>query len=197
LPGSAALDISKCIPDLQNTGPLAQEVIMGKKPDKKPDKKHWLMKSEPETYSIDDLKRDKKTLWEGVRNYQARNFMMKDMQVGDEVLFYHSNANPPGIAGTAVVSRAAVPDPSALNTKSDYFDPKASVDHPIWFCVEVQFKQKFKSLLPLEDLRKAKALAKMPLLQKGQRLSVQPVSAAEYAHVLLVADKALGQTAGE
>lgn len=147
-------------------------------------KKYWLMKSEPSVFSITDLEKVDRTLWEGVRNYQARNFMMNDMNVGDEVLFYHSNAEPPGVAGIARVSKAAVPDPTVFDKKSEYFDQKATKEKPIWFCVEVQFVQKFKSLIPLDELRKNKKLAKMALLQKGSRLSVQPVTPAEFNEVL-------------
>lgn len=137
--------------------------------------KYWLMKSEPDVYSIDQLKKDKTTWWEGVRNYQARNFMMKDMQVGDEVLFYHSNAEPPGVAGIARISKVAAPDKLQFDKKSEYFDPKASVEKPIWYCVEVQFEEKFKHLVSLNDLRGQEKLQDMLVLQKGSRLSVQPV----------------------
>lgn len=140
----------------------------------------WLMKSEPETYSIDDLKKDGKTLWTGVRNYQARNFMMKEMKVGDGVLFYHSSAEPPGVAGLAKVSKASVPDPSQFDKKSPGFDPKATKEKPIWFCVEVEFVKTFKTFLPLQEIRDESKLKELPLLQKGQRLSVQPVGKAEF-----------------
>lgn len=137
--------------------------------------KYWLMKSEPDVYSIETLQKDKHTLWEGVRNYQARNFMMKDMQVGDEVLFYHSNATPPGVAGLARVSKIATPDPLQFDKKSDYFDAKATKEKPIWFCVQVEFVKKFKNFISLEDLRQNEKLQDMLVLQKGSRLSVQPV----------------------
>jgi predicted RNA-binding protein with PUA-like domain len=152
-------------------------------------KKYWLMKSEPDVYSIDHLERDSTTLWTGVRNYQARNFMMNEMNVGDEVLFYHSNAEPPGVAGVAVISQKAQADPTAQDKKSDYYDPKASHDHPIWFCVEVKFRKKLKRLVELSEIRAEKALQKMPLLQKGQRLSIQPVLAAEFQHILKMAQQ--------
>ena len=97
--------------------------------------RYWLMKSEPDVFSIDDLKASKTSLWDGVRNYQARNFMMNDMKVGDLVLFYHSNAKPPGVAGVAVISKEAVPDVTAQDEKSKYYDPKAAPEKPIWFCV--------------------------------------------------------------
>lgn len=152
-------------------------------------KRHWLMKSEPNVYSIADLKRDKKSLWEGVRNYQARNFMMNDMKPGDEVLFYHSSAEPPGVAGIATVSRTAVPDPTQFDPKSEYHDAKATREKPIWFCVEVRFESQFAALVPLNTLRKRKELEKMPLLQKGQRLSVQPVAEKEFEIVRKLATK--------
>ena len=152
-------------------------------------KQYWLMKSEPDSYSIDDLKKDKTTLWEGVRNYQARNFMMNGMKVGDEVLFYHSNAEPPGIAGLAVVSAAAVPDPSAQNPKSQYFEPKASPEKPMWYCSEIRFQRKFSRLIPLETLREQQDLKSMLLLKKGSRLSVQPVTASEFKAVCKLAGR--------
>jgi predicted RNA-binding protein with PUA-like domain len=141
---------------------------------------YWLMKSEPSVFSIDDLKSAKATSWDGVRNYQARNFMMKDMKVGDKVLFYHSNAEPPGIAGVAIVNSQALPDATALNKKSDYFDPKASKEKPIWFCVNIRFERKFSHFVALEEVRQKKSLSQMLLLQKGQRLSIQPVSEKEF-----------------
>jgi predicted RNA-binding protein with PUA-like domain len=135
--------------------------------------KYWLMKSEPDVFSIDSLKKDKTTWWEGVRNYQARNFM-KDMQVGDEVLFYHSNAEPPGVAGIAKVSKMAEPDAAQFDKKSEYYDPKATKEKPIWFCVQVAFVEKFPELISLTDLKANAKLEGMVLLQKGSRLSVQP-----------------------
>ncbi|MGE5084930.1 MAG: EVE domain-containing protein [Bacillota bacterium] len=137
--------------------------------------KYWLMKSEPDVYSIDQLKKDKTTWWEGVRNYQARNFMQKDMQVGDAVLFYHSNATPPGVAGLARVSKVAAPDNSQFDKKSEYYEPKATAEKPIWFCVEVEFDKKFVELVSLQDLRDNEKLSDMLVLAKGSRLSVQPV----------------------
>lgn len=142
--------------------------------------RYWLMKSEPEVFSIDDLKREKKSLWDGVRNYQARNFMMNEMKPGDQVLFYHSNAEPPGVAGLAEVGGAAEPDPSQFDKKSDYFDAKASKEKPIWFCVPVRFKSKFTKLISLEEIRQHKELSSMLLLKKGQRLSIQPVTEKEF-----------------
>jgi len=145
--------------------------------------KCWLMKSEPEVYSIDDLARDGETFWEGVRNYQARNFMRDDMQPGDRVLYYHSNAEPTGVAGLARVSRAGYPDPSARDPKSDYFDPKAGDDDPRWYMVDVAFAERFPRVVTLDELRAAPGLEKMLVINKS-RLSVQPVTEREYEIVV-------------
>ena len=149
--------------------------------------KYWLMKTEPEVFSIDDLARKKSSVWDGVRNYQARNFMMNDMQVGDEVLFYHSNAAPSGVAGRARVVRAATPDPSQFDKKSEYFDPKAKPEKPIWFAVTVGFVEKFPGVVALETLKSEKALSEMLVIKRGQRLSIQPVSQADFSHVCKMA----------
>jgi len=143
-------------------------------------KRYWLIKSEPEVYSIDHLKKEGSTAWTGIRNYQARNFMMNDMKVGDLVLFYHSNAEPPGIAGLAQVSKLAEADATQFDKKSELFDPKAKKDKPTWFCVQVKFVAKFKNFVSLDKLRAEKNLASMQVLKKGQRLSVQPVTADEF-----------------
>lgn len=150
---------------------------------------YWLMKSEPEVYSIDDLKRDGRTEWEGVRNYQARNFMLNEMKVGDLVLFYHSNANPSGIAGLGRVSRQAQPDRTSWNKKSPYYDEKSTPQKPRWFCVEVEFQSQFKKLLSLEDLRSSPGLRGMDVLKKGQRLSVMPVRENEFQLVKKMAEE--------
>lgn len=141
---------------------------------------YWLMKSEPDVYSIDNLKRDGQTEWEGVRNYQARNFMMKDMRLGDLVLFYHSNATPSGIAGLAKVSRLAQPDKTSWKKNSPYYDEKSSPEKPRWFCVQVEFIEKFKKIISLEDLRSTRGLEEMDVLKKGQRLSIMPVQSGEF-----------------
>ena len=143
-------------------------------------KRYWLMKCEPVAYTIDDLKRDGKTGWEGVRNYQARNFMRDDMQVGDGVLFYASNAEPSGVTGLAMIARAGYPDPFALRKGHDYYDPKHTAENPIWFSVEIAFVERFKEVLPLTTLRQVTALQKMMVNQKGSRLSVQPVTKREF-----------------
>jgi predicted RNA-binding protein with PUA-like domain len=150
-------------------------------------KRCWLMKSEPDVYSIDDLAKDGVTGWEGVRNYQARNSMRDDMKAGDLVLFYHSNADPPGIAGLARVHGVPIADPSQFDKKSEYFDAASKKDDPRWIMAQVEFVERFSNVLPLETLKADKALVGMPLLQKGQRLSVQPVTASQCARVLALA----------
>lgn len=142
--------------------------------------RYWLMKSEPDVFSIDDLKSKKKGFWDGVRNYQARNFMMNDMSIGDMVLFYHSNATPPGIAGLARVCEKATPDPTSWDKKSEYFDPKSTVDKPRWFAVTVEFVKKWDTLITLDEIRNHKSLQNMLVIKKGQRLSIQPVTKADY-----------------
>jgi len=142
---------------------------------------HWLIKSEPDVFSIEDLARAKRrtTSWEGVRNYQARNFL-RAMQLGDLALYYHSNAEPSAVVGIVEVVRTAYPDPSAWDPKSDYHDPKASAANPIWSLVDVKLVEIFPRDVPLEELRAAKALAGMELLRRGSRLSVQPVAPAQF-----------------
>lgn len=149
----------------------------------------WLVKTEPETYSIDDLARDGRTRWEGVRNYQARNTMRDLMKMGDPVLIYHSSADPPGIVGLARVSAPAKADATARDRKSPYFDPKATASNPIWVAVELAFVRRFDRMVPLEELRAMKELSSMALLQRGQRLSVQPVSDDALSLILRRADE--------
>ena len=145
--------------------------------------RHWLMKSEPDSFGIDDLARVKVEPWTGVRNYQARNFM-REMQVGDRVLFHHSNATPPGVAGLATVVKTGVVDLTQFDRKSPYHDPASDPEAPRWDCVEVAFGEKFPALVSLDALRAADGLADMILLRKGMRLSVQPVTPAEYAIIV-------------
>ena len=145
---------------------------------------YWLMKTEPDTFSIDDLKRNKREAWDGVRNYQARNFMRDDMRVGDGVFFYHSNCAEPGIAGLAEVATDAYPDPSQFDPKSQYFDPGSSRDNPRWMLVDVTFVKKLKRVITLDELKNHKALTDMRLLRKGNRLSVMPVEAADWKYIL-------------
>ncbi|MEE4608066.1 MAG: EVE domain-containing protein [Desulfobacteraceae bacterium] len=145
---------------------------------------YWLMKTEPSVYSIDDLARDGRTAWEGVRNYQARNFMRDRMRPDDRVLIYHSNTAPPGVVGLARVCSAAYPDPTALDPASHYYDSRSSVDNPVWFLVDVCFEEKFSRLVSLAELRADPSLEGMGLLQKGQRLSIMPIEPAHFAHIL-------------
>lgn len=152
---------------------------------------YWLMKSEPDVYSIDDLKKDGRTHWDGVRNYQARNFMRDDMKAGDEVLYYHSNAKPPGIVGRARVVKEGYPDHTAHDPDDKHFDPKSSEDDPRWFMVDVEFVEKFPRMLPLPSLRDVDALQQMALLNRS-RLSVQPVKEEEFDVILRLAEEGFG-----
>ena len=147
-------------------------------------KNYWLFKSEPGTYPIDDLARDGKTYWDGVRNYQARNFLRDRVKKGDLVFFYHSNAEPAGIAGLARVAKDGYPDPSAWDPQDRHYDPLSKRERPVWYGVDIEFVRKFDRMIPLETLRKVKGLEKMPLLKRGQRLSVQPVSQREAELIL-------------
>jgi len=140
----------------------------------------WLMKCEPSAYTIDDLARDKTTSWEGVRNYQARNFMRDQMEVGDPVLFYASNAEPSGVTGLAKIARAGYPDAFAWKKGHKYFDEASTKDKPLWYTVDIAFVEKFPRIVPLDTLKQAKGLEHMMVTQKGSRLSVQPVTKAEY-----------------
>ncbi|WP_237759058.1 EVE domain-containing protein [Legionella birminghamensis] len=142
------------------------------------------MKSEPSCFSIDDLQKspNQTSHWDGVRNYQARNFI-KEMSVGDQVLFYHSNCAPPGIIGIAEITSEAYPDHTAFDPDSEHPDPKSTPENPRWFMVDVQFKEKFNHLISLEELKNYPQLAGMPLLRKGNRLSVMPVSSEEWRFI--------------
>lgn len=169
---------------LESGLPIARQII-----EEKDFPRVWLMKSEPDVYSIRQLKKDQKTIWEGVRNFQARNFMRDDFKKGDGVLFYHSNAEPSGIVGLAKVSSdRAIPDPSQFNIGSPYFDGRSSPERPLWFAAEVEFVREFNSILSLDLLRKQALLSNMLLLQKGQRLSILPVRKEEMECILRLAD---------
>ena len=143
---------------------------------------YWLMKSEPGEYGIDELKRDKQSAWFGVRNYQARNFMRDDMKVGDQVLFYHSSCPEPGVAGICKVAKAAAPDVTQFDEKNAHYDPKSKPESPLLVCVEVAFVKKIK-LIPLATLRATPELAEMRILQRGNRLSITPVSETEWSFI--------------
>lgn len=142
--------------------------------------RYWLMKCEPESYSIDDLARDGVTSWEGVRNYTARNLMRDEMKMGDGVLFYASNADPSGVTGLAEIAREAYPDPYAFEEGHHYYDPKSDPANPAWLMVDVRFVEKLPAIVPLDVLKRTRGLEKMMVTQKGSRLSVQPVTREEY-----------------
>lgn len=142
------------------------------------------MKSEPDVFSFSDLKKKKTEPWTGVRNYQARNFMRDEMKKGDMILFYHSSCEVPGIAGLASVASSPYPDPTQYDKKSEYFDPKATIDNPRWFLVDVKFEKSLKRHLPLEELKSVAELKEMRLLQRGNRLSILPVTPEEFEKIL-------------
>jgi predicted RNA-binding protein with PUA-like domain len=142
-------------------------------------KQYWLMKSEEDVYSIRDLEREGNTCWEGVRNYEARNIMRDRMKVGDEVLFYHSNASPPGVAGLARVVKEAYPDHFAFDKKSKYYDPKSHQEDPRWFMVDVAFEEAFSQVVSLNEIKETPELGRMALVNRA-RLSVQPVEKGEF-----------------
>src|SRR5438045_192458 len=151
--------------------------------------KYWLMKCEPAAYTIDDLQRDGTTSWEGVRSYQARNFMRDEMRPGDKVLFYASNADPSGVTGLAMISGEAYPDRFATKKGHKYYDPKSTADNPIWYMVDIRFAEKFPAIVPLETLKETPGLEKMVVTQKGSRLSIQPVTKEEYDIVVKLGRK--------
>ena len=155
-----------------------------------PKKRYWLFKSEPEEYSFDDLLRDKKTCWDGIRNYQVRNFMRDEMQVGDEVLFYHSNSSPPGVAGLARVASGAYPDHTQFDPKDKHYDAKSDPDEPRWLMVDIEAAGELARYVGLPELKADPALEEMGVVRRGNRLSVQPVSAAEFRRVKALAKRA-------
>ena len=147
-------------------------------------RRYWLLKCEPDAYTIDDLARDRRASWEGVRNYQARNFMRDDMQKGDGVLFYASNADPSGVTGVAVIERAGYPDHFAWTPQHKYFDPRSAPDVPVWYMVDVAFVERFPETIALATLKATRGLDAMMVTQKGSRLSVQPVTKPEFDTVV-------------
>jgi len=148
------------------------------------EKRYWLLKCEPAAYTIEDLERDGTTTWEGVRNYQARNFMRDDMKIGDGVIFYASNAEPSGASGVAAISREGYPDPYAFERGHHYYDPESDPTDPTWYMVEIRFVERFPGVVPLAALKATPGLEKMMVTQKGSRLSVQPVTPQEFETVL-------------
>lgn len=151
-------------------------------------KQYWLMKSEPDAYSIDDLERDRTEHWDGIRNYQARNFMMREMKPGDEILFYHSSCKVPGVVGLARVHKEAYPDFTAWDPDSKYYDPKSTPEKPRWYMVDVEFVKKFPGVISLSELREMPSLEGMKLLQKGNRLSIMPVNEHEFQTICKLAE---------
>ena len=144
---------------------------------------HWLMKSEPDVYGIDHLQQDGTTLWDGIRNYQARNFM-RTMQVGDRAFFYHSNATPPGIVGLMEVVETGLTDPSQFDPANKYFDPKSKPDAPRWDCVRLRYVGRFAALLSLDALREQFSVEELPVVRQGNRLSILPVPEASAERLL-------------
>lgn len=149
--------------------------------------KYWLMKSEPDVFSIDHLKKDKTTWWTGVRNYTARNFM-QSMMIGDQILFYHSNAAPSGVVGLAEVNKLAAPDQLQFDKKSEYYAEKATKEKPIWFCPEIKYKCTFDLLVSLDQIKHDPKLKEITFLKQG-RLSVSPVTKAEFEHICKLGKK--------
>ena len=145
---------------------------------------YWLMKSEPDAYSIDDLKRDKREPWDGIRNYQARNMMRDDMRVGDEVFFYHSNCKEPGIVGLMKVASKPYPDPTQFDKNSKYFDPKSDPENPRWCLVDVAYKRKLKRTITLAEIKASKGLDGLLLTRKGNRLSIMPIEKKHWDRLL-------------
>ncbi len=148
--------------------------------------KYWLMKSEPDAFSIDDLKKVKVEPWDGIRNYQARNFMRDQMQKGDQVFFYHSNCDEVGIVGVMKVSSKPYPDPTAFDKKNKYFDPKSDPENPRWMLVDVRFVKKLKRTVTLSELKQYSQLDGMQLLKKGNRLSIMPVEKSHWDFILSI-----------
>jgi predicted RNA-binding protein with PUA-like domain len=153
-------------------------------------RRYWLMKCEPAAYTIDDLQRDKATSWEGVRNYQARNFMRDEMRVGDGVLFYASNADPSGVTGLAAIARPGYPDAFAWTKGHRYFDEASTEASPVWYMVDISFVERFPGVVSLGQLKATRGLEHMMVTQKGSRLSVQPVTKPEYDIVVELGRKA-------
>lgn len=155
--------------------------------EKRTSRQCWLMKSEPDEYSIDDLARDKQASWYGVRNYQARNFMRDQMRPGDRVLFYHSSCPEPGVAGLAAVVGTPYADTTQFDSKNRYYDPKATKEKPRWILVDVKFKKRFKAIISLAQLRAAKSLSGLLILRPGNRLSITPVTEHEFDTIVRLA----------
>jgi predicted RNA-binding protein with PUA-like domain len=157
----------------------------------------WLFKSEPDVFSFEDLVAKKTTSWEGVRNFQARNFLRDQIQLGDRVLFYHSSCDVPAVMGTATVSRTGYPDPTQFDRRSEYYDPKSTEDAPRWFMVDITVDRALARPVTLEEMRGAAGLEDMKLLRRGMRLSIQPVTRAEWDVVLSLGSRKAGNSQAE
>jgi predicted RNA-binding protein with PUA-like domain len=153
-------------------------------------KKYWLVKTEPEVFSIDDLtkSKNKTTYWDGVRNYQARNFIRDEMQKGDFVLFYHSNTEPNSIVGVCEIVKESYPDFTAFDPKNDHYDPKSKKENPSWFMIDIKLLKKFNKIVTLNDIKLNTKLSEMRLVQRGNRLSVMPVTKSEFDIILKMAE---------
>lgn len=151
---------------------------------KKTPRRYWLFKSEPEAYGFPQFEKDRRTFWHGVRNYQARNLLRDEIQVGDGVLFYHSNADPMAVVGIARVVKAGYPDPTAFDPDSEYYDGSSDPKNPTWYVVDIECVGPMRAPVTREQLKQQPGLASMVLLQRGSRLSVQPVTAAEWRQIL-------------
>ena len=145
---------------------------------------YWLLKSEPAVFGIDDLERVGREPWDGIRNYQARNFIRDRMQPGDLAFFYHSNAKPPGITGMMRIASGARPDPTAFDPKAYHYDPKSNPENPRWYLMDIEFVRKLKRFISLNELRQYPELANMPLIHRGTRLSIMPVTPAQWMFIL-------------
>ncbi|MBX3439810.1 MAG: EVE domain-containing protein [Planctomycetaceae bacterium] len=175
------------MPRIRRGEPTLAKAKTAKPPAHRP--AYWLLKSEPDSYSIDDLRAapHQTTLWDGVRNYQARNFLRDTMRIGDRAFYYHSGADPLAIVGTVEIVSAAYPDPTAFDKRDHHYDPKSDPENPTWFVVDVKLRQKFPHPVTREVLKSTKSLEGMMLLQRGSRLSVQPVTPQEWKTVLALA----------
>jgi predicted RNA-binding protein with PUA-like domain len=152
-------------------------------------KHYWLMKTEPGDYSIDDLRHDRTTQWNGIRNYQARNILRDNIKVDDEVLIYHSSTRPTGVAGTARVIIAGYPDPTAWDKRSRYYDTKSTPDDPVWFAVDIKFTAKFRRFVTLDEIKSTPALKGIMVARRGMRLSVQPVDRKQFEIIVRLGEQ--------
>lgn len=152
-------------------------------------KRYWLVKSEPDEYSIDDLEQDRIAPWDGIRNYQARNIIRNEIKVNDEILIYHTGRPAPGVAGVGRIVRAAYPDSTALDKTSAYYDERATDENPIWYCVDIEFVGKFTRFVPLSEIKSTAGLEEMMIVRRGNRLSVQPVRMEHFKKIVQMGNR--------